>query len=283
MTIIVGAGRMGRGLGQLLVDRGASVRFAVRAPRSGLPAPFGLRTDAATYRGGRWIILATPDDAIRPTAADIGALGVIARTSVIFHLSGARGTADVLKPLRLTGAALGSFHPLQSLAVPATAVERLPGSFVGIEGDPRAVRAARRLARFLDMTPVAIPERGRAAYHAAATFVSGYVTALYGTAVEIAVEAGVEARDARRMFRPLLEGTVANLGLLPPARAMTGAVPRGDLATVEAHLAALHGEHREVYAAMGRAAAALARTLPDASPRLDAIVRTLSGKPRGRR
>lgn len=64
---------------------------------------------------------------------------------------------------------------------------------------------------------------------------------------------------------------------------MTGAVPRGDLATVEAHLAALHGEHREVYAAMGRAAAALARTLPDASPRLDAIVRTLSGKPRGRR
>ncbi len=283
MTIIIGAGRMGRGLGQLLVDRGASVRFAVRAHRSELPAPFGLRTDPATYRGGRWIILATPDDAIRPTASDLGALGVIRPTNVVFHLSGARGTSDVLKPLRLTGAALGSFHPLQSLVVPATAVERLPGSFVGIEGDPRAVRAARRLARFLDMTPVAIPAHGRAAYHAAATFVSGYVTVLYATAVEIAVEAGVEARAARRMFRPLLEGTVANLGLLPPARAMTGAVPRGDLATVEAHLKDLPGEYRDVYTALGRRAVALAQTLPDSSPRLDVILRALGGKPRAKR
>jgi len=60
-------------------------------------------------------------------------------------------------------------------------------------------------------------------------------------------------------------------------------VPRGDLATVEAHLDALRGEHRDVYAALGRRAVALARTLPDPSPRLDAILRTLSGKPRGRR
>ena len=242
-----------------MVARGVSVRFAVRRlGKKSLPAAEGLAAQAATYRGARWILIATPDFAIWPTAALLGELGVVGPATVVLHLSGLydRGA---LKPLALSGAALGSFHPLQSFAVPMTAASRLPGSYAGLEGDPRAVRAGRRLARILGMVPLVIPNGAKPAYHAAATFAATYVTVVYDTAVEIATAAGIELRHARAMFLPLLQGTVSNLKLLPPAHALTGAVRRGDVATVKAHLAALGPKHRASYRILARHAVEIAR------------------------
>ncbi|MDX2058637.1 MAG: Rossmann-like and DUF2520 domain-containing protein [Gemmatimonadales bacterium] len=257
-TVLVGAGRLSRGLGLVLAQRGAPIRFAVRRPTGDLPAPSGPIDDAATYRGVRWFLIGVPDDAIWGVARQLGALGVVGPSSTVLHLSGVYGR-EVLKPLRLTGAALGSFHPLQSFALPATAPERLPGASVGVEGDPRALRASRRLARLLGLVPVTIPEGAKPAYHAAATIVSSYVVVLYEMAVRLAEDAGINPVAARTMYRPLLAGTVANLGLLPPAHALTGAVRRGDLATIKAHLAALGRSDRALYRELGRRALALAR------------------------
>ncbi len=240
----------------VLAHRGAPVRFAVRRLTADLPVPSGPIDDPDTYRGVRWFLIGVPDDAIWGVARQLGALGVVGPRSVVLHLSGVYGR-EVLKPLRLTGAALGSFHPLQSFALPATAPERLPGASVGIEGDPPALRAARRLARLLGLVPVAIPEGAKPAYHAAATIVSSYVVVLYDLAVRLAEGAGIDPIAARTMYRPLLAGTVANLELLPPAHALTGAVRRGDVATVKAHLASLGRADRALYRELGRRALAL--------------------------
>jgi predicted short-subunit dehydrogenase-like oxidoreductase (DUF2520 family) len=51
---------------------------------------------------------------------------------------------------------------------------------------------------------------------------------------------------------------VANLTALGPAASLTGAVRRGDVQTIRAHLQALGPEDRELYRAVGRAAVALA-------------------------
>lgn len=274
-TVVIGAGRLGQGIGAALVARGIGVTFAVRrVGRKNLPAAEGLANDPTTYRGARWILIATPDHAIWPTANLLGELGVVRPTSVVLHLSGIHGRS-ALKPLALSGAALGSFHPLQSFAVPMTAASRLPGSYVGLEGDPRAIRAGRRLARLLGMIPFVLPAGAKAAYHAAATFAATYVTVVYDLAVEIAREAGIELRLARSMFLPLVQGTVSNLKLLPPAHALTGAIRRGDTATVKAHLAALGPGHRASYRLLARHALAIARRThpdPDRIPDIERVL-----------
>jgi predicted short-subunit dehydrogenase-like oxidoreductase (DUF2520 family) len=60
------------------------------------------------------------------------------------------------------------------------------------------------------------------------------------------------------MYFGLLRGTVENLEGRDPAAALTGAIRRGDAATVNAHLEALRPDEREVYRMLGREALDLA-------------------------
>lgn len=274
---IIGAGRLGRTLGERLVAAGGRVRFVVRRAGSTLPAPVFRADDPAAYRGVRWILVATPDDQIWTAARQLSDLGVVGRHQIVMHLSGALDRA-ALKPLRLTGAALGSFHPLQSVAVPAVAVNRLTGSFAGLEGDARAIQAGRRLAATLGMIPVRLPPGSKPAYHAAATLVSTFLVVLYHSAVGLAEQAGIAPKEARAMFVPLVEGTIENLRLLPPRHAMTGATRRGDLATIKVHLGALSKADRALYLVLGRRAVELARALALPPARLAEMEVLLGGR-----
>lgn len=272
---IIGAGRMGQGLGLALKRRGYKVVLVNRGPREVL-APLvlhqGSRAEATS--GAELVLIATPDDAIGGVAAELAAERAVARDQVVLHLSGLLDRT-ALRALEETGAGCGSFHPLQSIAEPATAAERLKGAFVGIEGDERALVAAERLANTLRMVPVRIPAEAKPAYHAGAAFVANYTVALVGVAERLARAAGVSPDIAARIYLPLLGGAVANLTSLGPAASLTGAVRRGDVQTIQSHLEALSPEDRRLYRTVGRAAVALAREagLSDsAASRVDAIL-----------
>jgi predicted short-subunit dehydrogenase-like oxidoreductase (DUF2520 family) len=256
---IIGAGRMGQGLGLALKRRGYKVALVARTPRDITPPLMlhqGSRAEATS--GAELVLIATPDDAIGSVAAELAAEGAITRDQVVLHLSGLLDR-NALLPLEETGAACGSFHPLQSVAEPATAAERLKGAYVGIEGDDRALVAAERLANTLRMIPVRIPASAKPAYHAGAAFVANYTVALVGVAERLARAAGVPPDIAARIYLPLLGGAVANLNALGPAASLTGAVRRGDEQTIRAHLKALNAEDRTLYRTVSRAAITLAR------------------------
>ncbi len=256
---IIGAGRMGQGLGLALKRRGYKIALVARTPRDVTPPLMlhqGSRAEATA--GAELVLIATPDDAIRAVAAELAAEGAIARDQVVLHLSGLLDR-NALLPLEESGAACGSFHPLQSVADAATAAERLKGAYVGIEGDDRALVAAERLANTLRMIPVRIPAAAKPAYHAGAAFVANYTVALVGVAERLARAAGVPADIAARIYLPLLGGAVANLNALGPAASLTGAVRRGDEQTIRAHLKALSAEDRTLYRTVSRAAITLAR------------------------
>jgi predicted short-subunit dehydrogenase-like oxidoreductase (DUF2520 family) len=256
---IIGAGRMGQGLGLALKRRGYKVVLLNRTPRDVIPPLLlhqGSRSEATA--GAELVLIATPDDAIAGVAAELAAERAITRDQVVLHLSGLLDR-NALRPLAETGAGCGSFHPLQSVAEPATAAERLKGAYAGIEGDERALVAAERLANTLRMVPVRIPAEAKPAYHAAAAFVANYTVALVGVAERLARSAGVAPEVAARLFLPLLGGAVANLTALGPAASLTGAVRRGDVQTIQAHLDALEPEDRKLYRTVGKAAVALAR------------------------
>ncbi len=271
---IVGAGRMGQGLGLALHRAGWQVHLLARSPHavvSPLVLHAGPRAEATL--GADLVLLAVPDDAIPSLAAELAHQGGIGAAQVVLHLSGLLDRRALGALLR-TGAALGSFHPLQTVADPAAAPERLTGAYAGIEGDERAVAMGERLAGAMGMLAIRLSSEGKAAYHAGAVMAANYTVALAGVAERLAVAGGVPAEVADRLYLPLIRGAAGNLDL-GPAAALTGPIRRGDVRTVEAHLAALESEDRELYRLLGLAALRLARQSgldPAAADRVEAVL-----------
>jgi predicted short-subunit dehydrogenase-like oxidoreductase (DUF2520 family) len=256
---IIGPGRLGQGLALALRRRGFGVTLWGRRSRE-VPPPLSLTAGPIgdAVAGAEIVLLAVPDAAVTSVATELAESRAIDRRHVVLHLSGLLDRS-ALAPLEGTGAALGSFHPLQTIADAATAAERLRGAYAAVEGDPEAIAAAERLASTLRLTPVRLDAKAKAAYHAGATIVANYTVALVGLAARIAEQAGVAPELASRIYLPLLNGAAANLATMTPAAALTGAVARGDAATIDAHLAALAPGDRALYRELGLAALALAR------------------------
>jgi predicted short-subunit dehydrogenase-like oxidoreductase (DUF2520 family) len=261
LTAIIGTGRMGRGLALALERAGQAVRSLGRD-----------RSPDAT-RDVQLVLLAVPDDAIEVVAAELAREDAIRAEQVVLHLSGLldRGA---LEPLASTGAALGSFHPLQTVADPATAPELFRGAYAGLEGDERALAAGERLAGTLGMRPERLAPGAKPAYHAGAVIASNYVVALAAMAGRLARRAGVSATEASSLYLPLMRGTLANLAR-GPALALTGPIRRGDEATVRRHLAALAPDERRLYRELGLVTLELAREAGLAGPQATAIERAL--------
>jgi predicted short-subunit dehydrogenase-like oxidoreductase (DUF2520 family) len=242
---IIGPGRMGRGIAAALERDGAPIRLLGRERR------------AEDTRTCDLILIATPDDAIGRVADDLAREQAVVEAQVVLHLSGVLDRL-ALHALASTGAGLGSFHPLQSVADPETAPERLRGAFAGVEGDERALAAGEWLAAALGMRPVRLAPGSKPAYHAGAVLASNCVVALAALAERLARRAGVLPPDSARLYLPLMQGTVANLALGAGA-ALTGPIRRGDEATVRRNLAALEPEERRIYRELGLVALGLAR------------------------
>lgn len=203
------------------------------------------------------VLLAVRDDAIEPAATELAASGAVRAAHVVLHLSGLRDVTP-LAALRPSGAALGVLHPLQAIARPEAAPERLRGALAALTGDARAVAAAKPLAASIGLIPVHLAGTGKARYHAAAAIASNYLVVLAAVAERLMAEAGLPADAANAGVRALMAGTLANVADRGAA-ALTGPIARGDAATVRAHLAALPDDLRDAYRALGRVALALAQ------------------------
>jgi predicted short-subunit dehydrogenase-like oxidoreductase (DUF2520 family) len=261
LIAIVGAGRMGRGLAVALEGGGHTVRV------------LGRDRPSDAIQGAQLVLLAVPDDAIEAAAAELARERAIGAEQVVLHLSGLLDRT-ALEPLTSTGAGLGSFHPLQTVADPATAPELLRGAYAGLEGDERALAAGERLAAWLGMRPVRLAPGAKPAYHAGAVIASNYAVALAAVAERLARRSGVSAADARSLYLPLMRGALANL-TLGPAVALTGPIRRGDEATVRQHLAALPAAERRLYRELGLVTLELAREAGLPEPQAAAIERAL--------
>jgi len=181
-----------------------------------------------------------PDRAIPPLARTLAsALDWQHRT--VFHHAGALGL-EPLRPLARAGASTGVFHPLQTFGDPALARTLLPGSRVRIEGQAPARRVARRMARDLGLTALALPGRpsrtDRSVYHAAASLVSNDLVALLAEAADLLESTGLSRSRAVRALVPLASGTLAQVRTGDLARALSGPLVRGDVATLRAQLSA---------------------------------------------
>ena len=250
------------GLGLALAGAGYAVELHGRT-RKAVPRPLAL-TVGPGDAPPPWIarpavvVLAVRDDVIRPLAGALAAAGAIDSRQVVLHLSGVHGQ-EALGPLVGSRAALGSLHPLQTISEPERAAERLKGAWAAVEGMPRAVETAEQLAHDVGLRPFRIASQAKPMYHAGAVFASNYFVVVEAVAQRLLRHAGLTDAEAWQALRPLVEGTLENLGRLGPLVALTGPVARGDEATIRRHVEALTQDDAALYRVLGRAALELAQ------------------------
>jgi predicted short-subunit dehydrogenase-like oxidoreductase (DUF2520 family) len=252
---LIGPGRAGTTISLGLVDQGWDVvAVAGRAPDASsttaaaacLASPTALVSEAA--RGASLVLIGTPDRAIEQ--AVMAAEPAIEPGALVVHLAGSRGI-DVFDALleKRTGVRVGAMHPLQSFPSTTVGLERLPGAWAAVAGDPEVSE----IARSLGLRPFTLADNERTGYHTAAVVASNHLVALLGQVERLATR----ARVPYEAFAPLVLASVQNAFTLGPADALTGPVARGDLATVEQHLRDLDPAERDAYRALAREAARL--------------------------
>ena len=137
------------------------------------------------------------------------------------------------------GALVGGFHPMQTFGDPVAALAALPGSTITLEASEPLMTTLEALTQRLGCRVNRLPPGMRGRYHAAAGYTSQFINALFGEATEIWRSWGATDEDALKALLPLAQGTLASIASAGIAGGMPGPVSRGDVGSVEKHLAAL--------------------------------------------
>jgi predicted short-subunit dehydrogenase-like oxidoreductase (DUF2520 family) len=254
---IVGSGRVGAALGAALRRAGHEI-VAVSAVSAGsraraermLPGAPVLPPDEVIGLAD-FVLLAVPDDALRPLVAGLADAGVWRDGQLVAHTSGAQGIA-VLDPAAARGVLALALHPVMTFAGRPEDVDRLLGATFGVTAPDELRPVAESLVVEMGGEPVWVPERARPLYHAALSVGSNHLVTLVNDALSLLDDAGIEEAD--QLLAPLLSASLDNVLRLRDA-ALTGPVARGDVATLRRHrdaLAAADPDLLPSYLAMAR-------------------------------
>jgi predicted short-subunit dehydrogenase-like oxidoreductase (DUF2520 family) len=265
---IVGAGAVGSALAVALQQHGVRVegvfsrrvisadvlRKKVHAKISGTltEISFGKKSPN-TVKG--IVIIAVRDDVVKDVVRQLVQNHRNYHGFVFFHTSGMLSSA-VLKPLRKRGAAVGSFHPLQTFPKRLGETKNLKGIWIALEGDRRACQIGKLLAKKIGAQSFIIRAQQKKFYHIAAVFASNYFVTLLSAVETLGAEAKLPERKVIEIFEPLIKQTLNNVKQYGAASALTGPIKRGDIRTVEQHISALAGKKNRdtlaLYASLGR-------------------------------
>ena len=180
------------------------------------------------------VFVTTPDSVIMDT---VQALQWRPENYVV-HCSGATDVA-ALQKAQLDGAKIGGVHPLQTFGDPLVAMESLPGSTITIEAAEPLGAILNALADRLGCVVNRLPPGTRPLYHAAAGYTSQFINVLFQEACNMWRTWGGNDKDAVQAMMPLAQGTLAAIASGGIGEGMPGPVSRGDVISIEKHLAAI--------------------------------------------
>jgi predicted short-subunit dehydrogenase-like oxidoreductase (DUF2520 family) len=169
------------------------------------------------------VLLCVPDSAIPDVAQGLS----LGHGRWVAHVSGATPLAALDPHVRRFG-----MHPLQTFTL-ARGAEQLDGAWAAVvaESDDARDRGV-WLAGTLGLRPFPLADEARPAYHAGAAIASNYLVTLHRAASRLFEAAGAPPEA----LVPLMTRTIENNFEL------TGPISRGDWATVQAHVRAIHDE-----------------------------------------
>jgi predicted short-subunit dehydrogenase-like oxidoreductase (DUF2520 family) len=273
---IIGAGRVGRACARLWAKAGVfEIQDALT--RSLESASAAIRFIGAGRAVGAleemraadvWMI-ATQDDAIAATCRELAGAGKLAPDDVVFHVSGATPSAD-LRPAQERGALIASVHPIKTFRDATSAVETFPGTYCSAEGDAEALRVLGSAFERIGATLFNIAPELKSIYHAGGVLACNYLAALIEGALRCHEKAGIPRAASLKALEPMVRETVDAIFEQGPARALTGPISRGDVATIHHQLAMIDrwdAEMGGLYRSLGLQTVALA----ESDGRLDSV------------
>jgi predicted short-subunit dehydrogenase-like oxidoreductase (DUF2520 family) len=225
---IVGAGRAGSSFAGALAQSGHDVTLL-------------HHDELGLINNPDVIVLTVPDDKIAEVASRLTA----SDQQVVAHAAGSLNLG-VLSP----HPRVGSLHPLMLLPSGELGASRLVGATYCVAGDD----VIRDIVGSLQGRILTLGDDQRTAYHATAAVAANHLVALMGHVSILAESAGLSLED----FLPLAQQALADVAAVGPHAALTGPASRGDMATIDAHLAAIPESQRSSYVALANAAFELA-------------------------
>lgn len=200
---------------------------------------------------GDLVFITVADRAIEKVVNRLAKLDGDVETKTFVHCSG-NESAGLLEPLKSKGAAVASFHPLQTFTN-----NFQPGDFSGIyfslQGDDKAFPILKEVAQQLGAQTLEVTKEQKSNLHAAAVMASNYLNTLLNEAVEIGAAGNIPDSKVKEALLPLVQTTLKNAGKNAFAESLSGPIKRGDISTVKKHLALLEGrdELKKLYCVLG--------------------------------
>jgi predicted short-subunit dehydrogenase-like oxidoreductase (DUF2520 family) len=225
---MVGAGRAGLSFFDALGDAGHQVRLL-------------HHHDLDRVGECDLILLCVPDDTIEAVSNELE----VSENTVVAHVAGSRGLSELSRHPRRA-----FMHPLAALPTREVGAARLRGSLYSTGGD----ELVDEVVTSLGGRAVHLSDEQRVLYHATASVTANHLVALLGHARVLAELAGLSLED----FLPLAQQALEDVRTLGVDEALTGPASRADMATIDAHLAALPASERSTYVALANAAFELA-------------------------
>ena len=194
------------------------------------------------------LFITTQDDMIEVVAENLSRQLLHKSGQVWIHCSGSLPSSILRRRGDLPVCCL-SVHTLQAFASIEKALEILPGTHFGLEGD--APEFAEGIVKDLGGVPHHISASQKSLYHAGAVVASNYLVVLASLAEELFAEVGIKGDEALASLLPLMRGTLFNLEKVGLPYALTGPVARGDVSVVAGHLQHMPAKQKEIYRELG--------------------------------
>lgn len=261
----IGAGKVGFSLGKFLVEGGIHVTgyYSQHIESAKQAAEF---TGSNTYENlenlindSNVIFLTVPDGEIKSVFDTLRKYDI--NNKQICHCSGAMTGAEAFPEIEKYGALGYSIHPLFPVSSKLTSYREMSDAFFCLEGEGPGVREWEEILSKLCSGVKIIDGHSKVKYHAACAIASNLYCSLMQLSMELLGECGFTSEEAMGALAPLVRSNMQHILEDGPVKALTGPVERGDVSTVEKHIANLNeGNDKELYVAATRKLLEVART-----------------------
>jgi len=285
----IGAGKVATAFGRYLHLKGATISgYFDRHPEKSSHASnrtqsIAFQSSAEMTATSDIVLFTTRDDQIEDACRQLCRSNSIEPRHLVGHMSGAHSSSQVLGDASRLGAAIFSLHPLQAFADEEESLESLSRTYFSLEGKIADLNPVIELLVQMGNRYFTLSPEHKSLYHLSACIFSNYLVTLAESGIAALEAAGIDPQEGFQAMQPLMEGTLANIAQLGPARALTGPISRGDVGTIAQHMEALSAEGldhiKAVYAFMGLKTVQLAGKETPATPdKMAELGQLLKGK-----
>lgn len=238
----IGAGKAGCSLASYFISMGEEIA-GFYSPHNKVNMFRNYSSVEEVADNSELLIVSVKDDAISDVWHDLKNKHIKCKT--VCHLSGSLTSSVFDSPGEIS---VCSMHPLLAFNSVNTPVEAIGRAYFTLEGDDNAVRVLSDLLERCGNRYKVIKAENKTLYHAAACFVSNFVTAVCAEGFSILEKScGFTDKEAQEAFGALIEENARNVCKNGIKGSLTGPVSRGDAGTVIKHMKALSGREKEIY------------------------------------